>query len=198
MEQIGTGKFRTGRGAPEVIDGLAVPRRQAPALDGLTRSVAIVWQYRGSDDRVDGGLRRADAADHHPVRPDRAAPHRRTHRRGREGIGSVAGTSASASAGEILALVRSGRDEARQLVLAHRASGAAGPRRPSRVGRGAGEAWTEAENRRLLLELIADGRLEVERLVTDIVSPAEAPAAFDALADHSARHLGVAVDWSRR
>lgn len=59
------------------------------------------------------------------------------------------------------------------------------------------DKWTEAENRRLLLELIADGRLDVDGLVTDLVAPTEAPAAFDALADHPAQHLGIAIDWSR-
>ncbi|MCM3657614.1 zinc-binding alcohol dehydrogenase [Agromyces mediolanus] len=59
------------------------------------------------------------------------------------------------------------------------------------------DKWTEAENRRVLLELIAEGRLDVASLVTDTVGPHQASAAFDDLADRPAEHLGIAIDWSR-
>jgi threonine dehydrogenase-like Zn-dependent dehydrogenase len=58
------------------------------------------------------------------------------------------------------------------------------------------DRWTEAENRRLLLELMRDGVLDVTKLISDVVPPSQGGAAFADLADHPAEHLGIAIDWS--
>jgi threonine dehydrogenase-like Zn-dependent dehydrogenase len=58
------------------------------------------------------------------------------------------------------------------------------------------DRWTEAANRALLLDLMAAGDLPVAELVTDRVRPDSAPAAFEALADRPAEHLGILIDWS--
>ncbi|MFF7216790.1 zinc-binding dehydrogenase [Streptomyces sp. NPDC008238] len=58
------------------------------------------------------------------------------------------------------------------------------------------DRWTEAANRRVILELIGDGALEVDSLITDVVSPEQGPAAFHMLAEEPASHLGVIIDWS--
>lgn len=59
------------------------------------------------------------------------------------------------------------------------------------------DRWTEAENRRYLLELMRDGVLDVTPLVTDVVAPSEAGQAFATLANNPSDHLGIAIDWSR-
>jgi 2-desacetyl-2-hydroxyethyl bacteriochlorophyllide A dehydrogenase len=59
------------------------------------------------------------------------------------------------------------------------------------------DRWTEAANRRVLLELMHRGELDVDALVTHHLAPAEAPAAFAALAARPRDHLGVVIDWSR-
>ncbi|MFE5396122.1 zinc-binding dehydrogenase [Streptomyces sp. NPDC056568] len=58
------------------------------------------------------------------------------------------------------------------------------------------DRWTEAANRRLILELIRDGALEVDSLITDVVPPDQGGEAFRALAEEPAGHLGVVIDWS--
>ena len=57
------------------------------------------------------------------------------------------------------------------------------------------DRWTEAENRRVLLELMQRGELDVEPLVSDRIVPDLAPEAFAALADRPQEHLGVVIDW---
>ena len=57
------------------------------------------------------------------------------------------------------------------------------------------DRWTEAANRRVLLNLIRDGELDVGALVSDRLSPDEAPEAFADLAANPAAHLGVVIDW---
>lgn len=59
------------------------------------------------------------------------------------------------------------------------------------------DRWTESENRRVLLELMQRGELDVEALVSDRIAPAEAPEAFAALAARPQEHLGVVIDWTR-
>ncbi|SCL35652.1 2-desacetyl-2-hydroxyethyl bacteriochlorophyllide A dehydrogenase [Micromonospora rhizosphaerae] len=56
--------------------------------------------------------------------------------------------------------------------------------------------WTEAANRAFLLSLIEHGELDINPLVTHTIAPKEAPDAFAALADRSADHLGVVIDWA--
>jgi threonine dehydrogenase-like Zn-dependent dehydrogenase len=57
------------------------------------------------------------------------------------------------------------------------------------------DPWTEPANREVLLALMQDGRLEVDSLITDIVTPEMAADAFKALAADPAGQLGVAIDW---
>jgi L-iditol 2-dehydrogenase len=57
------------------------------------------------------------------------------------------------------------------------------------------DRWTEAANRRLLLELMQRGELDVDALVSDRIAPDEAPAAFAALAERPQEHLGVVIEW---
>lgn len=59
------------------------------------------------------------------------------------------------------------------------------------------DRWTEAANRRVLLELLQRGELDVDALVSHTVAPDEAPAAFAALAARPQEHLGVVIDWLR-
>jgi L-iditol 2-dehydrogenase len=58
------------------------------------------------------------------------------------------------------------------------------------------DPWTEAANRRVLLDLMRDGELDVTPLVSHRIGPEQAPAAFAALAARSDGHLGVLIDWS--
>jgi L-iditol 2-dehydrogenase len=55
--------------------------------------------------------------------------------------------------------------------------------------------WTEPANREVLLALMQDGRLEVDSLITKVVTPEGAAGAFEALAAEPAGQLGVAIDW---
>jgi len=58
------------------------------------------------------------------------------------------------------------------------------------------DPWTEAANRRVLLELMRDRELDVTPLVTHRIVPDEAPAEFAALAAQADGYLGVLIDWS--
>lgn len=58
------------------------------------------------------------------------------------------------------------------------------------------DRWTEAENRRVLLELMQRGELDVDALVSDRIRPDDAPEAFAALAARPQEHLGVVIDWT--
>jgi 2-desacetyl-2-hydroxyethyl bacteriochlorophyllide A dehydrogenase len=58
--------------------------------------------------------------------------------------------------------------------------------------------WTEAANREVLLSLMRDGVLDVDPLITHVVSPEQAGDAFAALAGKPDDHLGVLIDWTRR
>jgi len=60
------------------------------------------------------------------------------------------------------------------------------------------DRWTEAANRRVLLELLQRGELDVDALVSHRIAPDEAPAAFAALAERPQEHLGVVIDWRPR
>lgn len=48
-----------------------------------------------------------------------------------------------------------------------------------------------------ILGCMRDGALRLEELITDRMSPAQAPAAYANLLEHPAEHLGVVVDWRR-
>jgi 2-desacetyl-2-hydroxyethyl bacteriochlorophyllide A dehydrogenase len=55
--------------------------------------------------------------------------------------------------------------------------------------------WTEPEHHRLAVELIRQGRLCTDGLITHHVPAAEAPGIFDALAERPQDFLGVLVEW---
>jgi 2-desacetyl-2-hydroxyethyl bacteriochlorophyllide A dehydrogenase len=46
-----------------------------------------------------------------------------------------------------------------------------------------------------ILASMSDGSLQVADLITDRVTPGNAPAAYAALLDHPAEHLGVVINW---
>ena len=52
-----------------------------------------------------------------------------------------------------------------------------------------------AEHRRLAMELIRQGRLRTDGLVTDYRPAAEALPIWDALMTHQQAYLGVIIDW---
>jgi L-iditol 2-dehydrogenase len=58
------------------------------------------------------------------------------------------------------------------------------------------DRWTEAANRRVLLELMDREELDVDALISDRLTPDQAPAAFAELAAHPQAHLGVVIDWA--
>jgi L-iditol 2-dehydrogenase len=59
------------------------------------------------------------------------------------------------------------------------------------------DKWSEPANRRVLLSLMQERVLDVNPLITHVVSPWEAGAAFAGLAEDPEQYLGVAIDWSR-
>jgi L-iditol 2-dehydrogenase len=57
------------------------------------------------------------------------------------------------------------------------------------------DPWTEAANRRVLLDLMRDGTLDIGPFVSHRIAPEQAPATFAALAAGGDGHLGVLIDW---
>jgi threonine dehydrogenase-like Zn-dependent dehydrogenase len=57
--------------------------------------------------------------------------------------------------------------------------------------------WTLAEHRRLALELMRQGRLFADGLITHRIPAAEALPVWDALSTHQADYLGVIIVWDR-
>ena len=55
--------------------------------------------------------------------------------------------------------------------------------------------WTMAEDMRVLMELIAAGRLNTRELISDIVPPEQAPAMYQRLVDRDEKTLGILFDW---
>ena len=55
--------------------------------------------------------------------------------------------------------------------------------------------WTQQANRRLLLEMLAEGKLEVEKLITHRVPAAQAPEFYERLKKGNAGMLGVMLNW---
>ena len=58
--------------------------------------------------------------------------------------------------------------------------------------------WTLQDDRQTYLDLLASGRLMVQPLVSEVLSPQEAPAAYDRLASGTLEALGVVFDWRGR
>lgn len=56
--------------------------------------------------------------------------------------------------------------------------------------------YSMAENYRQILHWIEAGRLIVEPMVTQVVSPAEAQTAYTGLADDPSNYMGVIIDWA--
>lgn len=56
--------------------------------------------------------------------------------------------------------------------------------------------WTERDDYRVLLALIAAGRLQVRPIISEIVSPETAPAVYKRLAEEKHPPLGIVFDWS--
>lgn len=56
--------------------------------------------------------------------------------------------------------------------------------------------WDYWSNVDVVFGLLADGRLEIDSLVTDVVSPAHVAAVFERLEAKSEEILGVVIDWT--
>jgi 2-desacetyl-2-hydroxyethyl bacteriochlorophyllide A dehydrogenase len=55
--------------------------------------------------------------------------------------------------------------------------------------------WTQSYNRSQILKMIADGRLNVERLITHRLPFAQAEEAYRKLRDEKSSTLGIVLDW---
>lgn len=66
------------------------------------------------------------------------------------------------------------------------------PRHESAPGR-----WTERNDYEAFLKLVGAGKLQTRPLISEIVSPEDAPAVFARLADAENAPLGIVFDWSR-
>lgn len=58
------------------------------------------------------------------------------------------------------------------------------------------DRWSEVANRELVLDLMERGLLDVEPIVSHVITPEGAPATYAALARDRSGHLGVLIDWS--
>jgi L-iditol 2-dehydrogenase len=59
------------------------------------------------------------------------------------------------------------------------------------------DPWTEAANRRVILSLMQDKRLDVEPLISHTIVPDQADEAFAGLAHTPEKYLGIAIDWKK-
>lgn len=59
------------------------------------------------------------------------------------------------------------------------------------------DPWTEAANRRVILSLMQQKRLDVEPLLSHTIVPEQAGQAFAGLASRPEKYLGIAIDWMR-
>ncbi len=57
--------------------------------------------------------------------------------------------------------------------------------------------WTERDDYKAFLKLVAAGKLQVRPLISEIVSPEEGPAVFARLANTESVPLGIVFDWSK-
>lgn len=57
--------------------------------------------------------------------------------------------------------------------------------------------WTEGRNLEEYVRLLAQGRMRIAPLVTDVVPVSGAGHVYDDIRDNPARHIGVVMDWSR-
>jgi L-iditol 2-dehydrogenase len=56
--------------------------------------------------------------------------------------------------------------------------------------------WTEPANRRVILDLIARGELDVDSLISDRVRPRDAATVYAGLESSPQEFLGVVFDWA--
>ena len=56
--------------------------------------------------------------------------------------------------------------------------------------------WTEPDDCRVVLRLLAAGRIKVAPLTTDVLGFQQAPLAYELLTQEKASHLGVLLDWA--
>ena len=59
------------------------------------------------------------------------------------------------------------------------------------------DPWTEAANRRVILSLMRDKRLDVEPLISHTILPEQAGEAFAGLAHTPEKYLGIAIEWKK-
>ena len=57
--------------------------------------------------------------------------------------------------------------------------------------------WTEHDDYRTFLKLVAAGKLQVRPLISEIVSPADAPTVYGQLAEIKNPPLGIVFDWNK-
>lgn len=57
--------------------------------------------------------------------------------------------------------------------------------------------WTEQDDYRTFLKLVAAGRLKIRPLISEIVSPERAPEVYACLADDPKVPLGIVFDWAK-
>jgi 2-desacetyl-2-hydroxyethyl bacteriochlorophyllide A dehydrogenase len=55
--------------------------------------------------------------------------------------------------------------------------------------------WTHTDDHRVILDLIAAGRLQVAPMISEVVSPSDAPEVYSRLADDPCAPLGIVFDW---
>ncbi len=58
--------------------------------------------------------------------------------------------------------------------------------------------WTERDDYRAFLKLVAAGRLQIRPIISEIVSPADAPAVYLKLAEMKNPPLGIVFDWRKK
>lgn len=66
------------------------------------------------------------------------------------------------------------------------------PKHESMTGR-----WTEHDDYRTFLKLVAAGKLQILPLISEIVSPTKAPEVYGRLAESKTPPLGIAFDWAQ-
>jgi threonine dehydrogenase-like Zn-dependent dehydrogenase len=55
--------------------------------------------------------------------------------------------------------------------------------------------WTYNDDHRVVLDLIEAGRLQVSSMISEVVSPADAPKVYARLAEDPCAPLGIVFDW---
>jgi threonine dehydrogenase-like Zn-dependent dehydrogenase len=205
----GVRKLRLELGESAVVVGLGllgVFAVQAAVLSGAVPVLATDFDRRRRDLALALGAEQAFAPDE-PHLPEKVRA--LTGGRGADGVVEV--TGAAVALRQALALVaREGRVS---LLGCTRVSDAAidfyqqvhlrgvsligahtfvRPQNDSRPG-----YWTEADDYRALLSLLAAKRLKVRPLISEVLAPSQAPEAYRRLAEDLQPPLGIVFDWSQ-